>query len=265
MEDSVNKSNLETTNMHNRNKEHDDQHHKGQHKQPDEDQHNGGQHHEGQHKQPDGFEQHDEDEDDTAPGLADSSRLGSSPSQKSTASPKSACSGPATNPNSPSSSGSFSDRDHVQPNALRIRRGDPDVPKDLTEVPEDSMEYREMRTCVNAAMYILSRTKTRDAMVVYSIGVVDSMEIRDSAEPSEQKRSTAGDLEVHGGGMKQAIDKWLEKLRRRFPDLYINPSVGPNYAYTMRFTWGDHIDDYEPEYAADISVHAEVCLTISSI
>lgn len=219
--------------------------------------HNEDQHNEDQHKQHDGFEQHDEGEDDTAPELADSPQLGSSPSQKSEASQNPVGSVPTTNPGTPSSSGSFSDHDQLYPNALRIFRGDPEVSEDLTEIT-GGLEYTEMRKCVNAALSILSRTQTRNVMVVYSIGVVDSMETSDSVEPSEHRQSTAGDLEVYDGGMEQAISNWLEKLRRRFPNLYINPSTGDRYGYTERLTWGTHIDDYFPELAALISINPEV-------
>ncbi|KAL2272413.1 hypothetical protein FJTKL_06581 [Diaporthe vaccinii] len=79
--------------------------------------------------------------------------------QNSTNSPKSACSVRSINPGNPSSDGSLYDRYPVQPHALRIYRGDPHVPEDLAEVPQESTEHEQMRECVNAGMCILSRTQ----------------------------------------------------------------------------------------------------------
>lgn len=177
-------------------------------------------------------------------------------SQKSTNSPDSVCSVLSTNPGTPSSDGSLYDRYCVQPDALTIYRGDPNKPEDLAEVPQGSTEHQEMRECVNAAMCILSRTQTRNVMATYSVGVVEFME-------SEHNDSTAGNLDVYGDGMQKAISKWLERLRRKFPDLYITPSIGSRYGYTQRFIWGKHIDNYRPESAADISIHSGVCFPVS--
>lgn len=175
----------------------------------------------------------------------------SSHSQKSVTS-SNARSVPSTNPGTPSSDGSLYERYYVQPNALRIYRGDPDLRENLTEVSVGSTEHQEMRECVNIAMCILSRTRTRNVMATYSIGVVEHME-------SKHHWSTAGTLEVYGDGIPTAISKWLERLGRRFPDLYITPSMGPCYGYTQRFLWGDDIDGYPPQVAAEISIHSGVC------
>lgn len=267
MEDSDNKSDPGTDSVHNEDQHNESQHNEGQHNegqhdegQYDEDQHkqhDEGQHDEDQHKQHDGFEQHDEGKDDTAPGLPDDPQLGSPHSWESIPSPSSTCSVPSTNASSPSSSGSFSDLDHVQPDALSVYREKPDVPEDLTVVAENSTEYKEMRKCVNTAMSILSRTRTRNAMAIYSIGVVDSV------ETPEPKQSTAGNLDVYGAGMQHAISNWLEILRQRFPEIYISPSIGSCYGSTERFTWGEHIGVYDPDKAAAISIHAGVCSQVS--
>lgn len=217
----------------------------------------------GQHERSEQHERHEQHErneqddvtNETASGPPDSPEHPHP--QNSTDSPKSTCSVRSTNPGTPSSDGSLYDRYSVLPNALRIHRGDPHVPEDLAEVPQESTEHEQMRECVNAGMCILGRTQTRNVMATYSVGVVDFME-------SEYNLSTAGNMDVYGDGIQNAIGKWLEKLRGRFPDLYITPSIGSCYGYTERYNWGDHIDNYQPQPAADISIHPGVCSPTSS-
>lgn len=208
------------------------------------------------------IKQHDEDNkhdatNEIAPGPPSPDNPQSLPAQESTTSPKSECSALSTNPGTPpSSNGSSFDRYYVQPEALSIHRGDPEVPKDVVEVPQGSTESQEMRECVNAAMCILSRTRTRDVMATYSIGVKDFME-------AEHELSAAGNLELDGDGMQIAIGKWLDSLKREFPNLYITPSIGSCYGYTQRFIWEDNIDNYQPKRAADIAIHSGVCSPMS--
>ncbi|KAG6358644.1 hypothetical protein INS49_012162 [Diaporthe citri] len=79
------------------------------------------------------------------------------------------------------------------------------------QVPQGSLEHLEMRASLNAAMRVLGRTRTRDAMVTYSIGIVDFMEREDG-----YKKSTAGDLKVYGPEMHDTISKWLDHLSTLF-------------------------------------------------
>ncbi|KAL2272414.1 hypothetical protein FJTKL_06582 [Diaporthe vaccinii] len=60
---------------------------------------------------------------------------------------------------------------------------------------------------------------------------------------------------VYGDGIQNDIGKWLEKLMGRFPYLYITPSIRSCYGYTERYNLGDHIDHYQPQPAAEISIH----------
>lgn len=262
MDDPDNNSDAEkpkATQKHSGKKQHDEDEHKqedlDEHKQYDEDEHkqqdDDKQHDEGRHHGV--IEQHDEHDHNSSnetaarvsysPQSSHAQKLINSPnSEHSTLSSGSGSSG--------SSSGSLYDRYFVQDGALRIYRGSAEATRDCVEVPQDSTEHLEMRACVNIAMRILGRTQNREAMVTYSVGVVDFMEER-------YKRSTAGDLKVYEE-MDTTISNWLDKLGAAFPDLYISPSLGSCFGYTSRKIWGDYILDYKPPLAAEISIHSGV-------
>lgn len=164
---------------------------------------------------------------------------------------------PSTEQGTPKSSGSFSEDEYVETSALRIYREDPAAPEDLVEVPQESTEYLEMRTCVNAAMRILSQEPSREAMKIYSQGMVEFMETKYS-------QSTAGDLDVYGDGVPHAIKDWLKKLKKEFPLIFITTSIGSDFGFTLRSRWGEHIKEYDPRRAATISIHTWVCSPILS-
>lgn len=148
--------------------------------------------------------------------------------------------------------GAESDHYSLNSDALRVYRGSGEPHEECVEVPQGSPEHLEMHTCVNAAMRILGRTRTRAAMATYSTGMV-------KFRRKNYKKTTAGDMDIYGDEIHHAISKWLDHLCIIFPNLYISPSdIGRCYAETVRSIWGTDISQYNPRLAARISINSEV-------
>lgn len=180
----------------------------------------------------------------------------SSRSQKSAASSNANSAVSKKSGTSSSSDGSAYDRYSVQADALRIYRGSVYTRGDLPEFPQESTEHEQMRECVNVAMCILSRTRTRDAMAVYSIGLVDFMK-------TKHDKNAAGYLNVKEDEVPDIISRWLDFLKNQFPCLYISPSLGLYYGHTIRSTWGTEFNEYLPRSAALVSINSEVSSPLS--
>lgn len=155
-----------------------------------------------------------------------------------------------------SSNTSEYNRYSVPPTALTVYRGSVQTRGDLPEVPQGSPDHEQMRECVNVAMCILSQTRTRDSMAAYSIGVVDFTK-------KKYKGSTSEVLKVSKDKMPGTISSWLAILRMQFPNIYISPSCGTDYAQTLREVWGSSLNNYVPRQAAVISLHCEVSSPLS--